>query len=83
MAKYIMTIEIEAEQFLPEEDKIPKGVTSDGPRSPRTDPRAAWVLRTPEETIYLKSGDYIITTASGAHYRVEQSKFERDYKLIK
>lgn len=80
--KYGMTIEIEAEQFLPEEDKIPTGVTSDGPRSPKTDPRASWVLKTPEGVVYLTEGDYIVTMADNSQYRVPADKFERDYKPL-
>lgn len=82
MAKYSLTITVDAEQFLPSEDKIPRGVTSDGPRSPRTDPRAKWVLMTNEGMTYLKEGDYVITSEGGDRYVMPQASFEKTYKLV-
>lgn len=82
--KYYMKVFIDAEQFLPDEDKIPKGVTSDGPRSPKTDPRASWILFTPEHGItYLKSGDYIVTDQTGVQYVVQSDIFEGLYKPVR
>jgi hypothetical protein len=80
--KYSMYVEIEAEQFLPEEDKIPKGVASDGLRSPKTDPRAAWMLTNKSGGSYIKSGDYVITVADGDRYIVPKDLFEKNYKPV-
>lgn len=82
MTKYVMTIEVDAEQFLPEEDKIPKGVTSDGPRSPKNDPRAKWVLMNQDGMKYLSPGDYVVTTPAGDKYVVQKDRFEADYKIL-
>lgn len=81
--KYYMKVFVDAEQFLPEEDKIPKGVTSDGPRSPKLDPRAAWVLFNPQQGMtYLKEGDYVITDETGLQYIVPSLIFEATYKPV-
>jgi hypothetical protein len=82
MQKYFKTIEIVAEQFLPNEDKIPEGVTSDGLRSPRTDPRSKWVLLSNDGLKYLADGDYVITDASGERYVIQKAQFEEEYKLM-
>lgn len=84
MATYVMEIKVEAEQFLPDEDKIPKGVTSDGPRSPKTDSRAAWILRTNEGASYPKSGDYIVTNPDGSKAIMPREVIEESgiYKLV-
>jgi hypothetical protein len=81
--KYSMYVEVEAEQFLPEEDKIPKGVAPDGPRSPKTDPRAAWMLTNKSGASYVKSGDYVVTTPTGDRYIVPKDIFELNYKPVK
>ncbi len=78
--KYLMQVEVEAEQFLPDEDKIPAGVISDGPRTPRTDKRASWILHTPNGTSYLKPGDFIITNTNGDRYIMNAELFEKNYK---
>lgn len=80
--KYYMRLEIEAEQFLPEEDKIPAGVISDGPRSPRTDKRSSWILKTPDGISYLRSGEYVITGPTGEQYTMNPELFEKTYKLV-
>ena len=82
MAKYIQTTEVEAEQFLPDKDIIPKGVMSDGPRSPRIDPRASWGIKTEDGFVYLLPGDYVITAAGGMQYRVSAELFEKMYKPL-
>ncbi len=79
--KYIMQVEIEAEQFLPEENKIPKGVMPDGPRSPKNDTRAAWILKSPDGTSYIKSGDYVVTQGEN-HYIMRKDLFEKNYKPL-
>lgn len=80
--KYAMYVEIEAERFLPDEDKIPKGVTSDGMRSPKTDPRSSWVLITKSGTSYIKAGDYVVTQADGSQYIMPADLFEKNYKPL-
>lgn len=79
--KYAMNVYVEAEQFLPEEDKIPDGVMSDGLRSPKEDPRSFWMLKSSVGTSYIKSGDYVITTDDGTRYIMERELFEQNYKL--
>lgn len=81
MATYEYKVEVEAEQFLPEEDKIPAGVRPDGPRSPKVDPRSSWVLNTPEGVVYMRDGDYVVTTATGDRYSMGREDFEKRYKL--
>lgn len=80
--KYLMQVVVDAEQFLPKEDKIPKGVMSDGPRSPRTDSRCNWIMTTDDGTIYLNDGDYVITGANGGRYIMRPEVFEANYKLM-
>lgn len=82
MAKYKMEVTVEAEQFLPEEDKIPKGVMSDGPRAPKDDKRSSWILKTDDGTSYLKPGDYVITTSTDSRYIMRSDIFELNYKLV-
>ena len=79
--KYLMQVEVEADQFLPKENKIPAGVISDGPRSPKDDKRSSWILRTNHGTNYLNDGDYIVTRENGDRYIISSTSFERDYKL--
>jgi hypothetical protein len=77
--KYFMQVEIEADQFVPEEDKIPKGVISDGPNSPLTDSRASWMLKSGNGASYIRSGDYVITQGD-QKYIMPKEMFERTYK---
>jgi hypothetical protein len=77
--KYTMQVEVEAEQFLPSEDKIPKGVISDGPRSPKDDARSSWILHTQDGTSYMRDGDYVVTTAEGNRYIMQREVFEKIY----
>jgi hypothetical protein len=82
MAKYRKTALVEAEQFLPNEGKIPNGVFSDERADPRTDARAAWCLDTMEGRHYLRDGDYICTGAKGEKWNVEREVFEATYELV-
>ncbi len=78
-----MTIEVEAEQFLPNEDKIPQGVQSDGPRNPKIDPKSSWVLMDSKYgTKYMHDGEYVVTDPTGARYCVPADVFEAQYKPI-
>ena len=81
MAKYIMNVEIDADQFLPDEDKIPAGVQSDSITDPRKDPRAGWYLKNNSGAVYIKAGDYVITTPDGDRYLMAKDIFEKTYKL--
>jgi hypothetical protein len=81
--KYETRIFVEAEQFLPIKNQIPKGVMSDGPRSPKSDPRAAYIVKTEDGTTYMRDGDYVVTRENGARYVVERKEFERTYKESK
>lgn len=55
-----MQIEVEAEQFKPDEDKIPNGAVSDGRGDPRKDAKSAYYVRTAGGAVYLKDGDYLV-----------------------
>ena len=80
--KYLMQVEVEADQFLPQEDKIPTGVISDGPRSPKTDKRSSWILFTNSGTNYLNDGDYVVTMPDGSKNNISAGVFEANYKLM-
>jgi hypothetical protein len=78
--KYIMNVEIEAEQFLPYEDKIPAGVQSDSTSDPRKDPRSGWYLKNSGGAVYINDGDYVITMPDGDRYLMAADLFEKTYK---
>ena len=78
-----MKVTVEAEQFLPVKNQIPQGVMSDGPRSPKTDPRAAYIVRTEDGTTYMRDGDYVVTKEDGNRYVVERTEFEKTYTPVK
>jgi hypothetical protein len=82
MPRYRKTALIEAEQFLPAENKIPAGVYSDERADPRKDPRASWCLKTLEGRHILRDGDYIVTGAKGEKYNVEREIFEATYERV-
>lgn len=75
MAKYRKTALVEAEQFLPNEGKIPKGVFQ---------PKGShhWGLSTLEGIHELRDGDYICTGPGGEKWNVERSIFEKTYELV-
>ncbi|WP_269219224.1 PGDYG domain-containing protein [Brevundimonas vesicularis] len=79
--KYRKTALVEAEQFLPAEDKIPPGVFSDGLSDPRKS-TSQWVLETLEGRHTLRPGDYICTGPAGERWNVERSIFEATYELV-
>lgn len=79
--KYRKTALVEAEQFLPNEDKIPAGVFSSESTDPRKDPLADWMLKTMEGVHILRDGDYICTGSDGEKWNVERSIFEATYEL--
>lgn len=81
MPMYRKTALVSAEQFLPNEGKIPDGVLSDANADPRTDARAAWCLNTLEGKHYLRDGDYICTGPKGEKWNVERAIFEATYEL--
>lgn len=82
MAKYRKTALVDAEQFLPRENKIPDGVISDGLADPRKSPeKASFVLDTLEGRHELRSGDYICTGPAGERWNVSREIFEATYEL--
>lgn len=81
MTLYRKTALVEAEQFLPGEDKIPAGVFSDELSDPRRSP-AQWVLETLEGRHVLRDGDYICTGPSGEKWNVERAIFEATYEPV-
>ena len=83
MAKYEMKTFVDAEQYLLKKNKLPAGVISDGPRSPETDSRAAYIVKTEEGITYLHDGDYIVTRDDGTRYVVQKTEFEEVYTLVK
>ena len=66
-------MEIDAEQFDPENNKIPSKAVLDAPRN---NPRASWYVTTSQGTIYLKVHDYVVTTKSGTVYVVPKNILE-------
>lgn len=78
---YRKTALVSAEQFLPDEGKIPAGVVSDGLADPRRS-AAEWVLDTLEGRHTLRPGDYICTGPKGERWNVEQSIFEATYEAV-
>lgn len=74
--KYYTNTEIDAEQFDPENNKIPSKAVLDAPRN---NPRASWYVTTGQGTIYLKVHDYVVTTKSGTVYVVPKDIFEETY----
>lgn len=82
MAKYRKTALVEADQFLPGEDKIPAGVYSSERADPRKDPRADWMLKTLEGDHVLRNGDYICTGTAGEKWNVAREIFEATYERV-
>ena len=80
MAQYRKTALVEAEQFLPDEGKIPAGVISDGPGDPRKNARFSWIVASIEGNHYAKSGDYILTGIKGEKWVVDKDIFEATYE---
>jgi len=81
MPKYRKTALVEAEQFLPGENKIPKGVYSSGHGDPRST-AYIWLLNTLEGTHTPRAGDYICTGPAGEQWNVEREIFEATYELV-
>jgi hypothetical protein len=83
-------VEIEAEQFLPNEGKIPAGVISDGNGDPRKDSQFSWVVKTLEGNFrtdkgdfqFVSNGDWIITGIHGERYPCKPDVFEATYEAV-
>lgn len=80
MALYRKIALVEAEQFLPGEDKIPSGVYSSGPADPRKSAEQ-WMIKTLEGEHVLRDGDYICTGPAGEKWNVAREIFEATYEL--
>jgi hypothetical protein len=81
MAKYRKTALVEAEQFLPSENKIPAGVYSSGLADPRRS-HETWMLKTLEGEHTLRAGDYICTGPAGERWNVAREIFEATYEPV-
>ena len=75
MAKYRKIDTVQAEQFLPQENKIPDGVIPFSNVKP-----IQYVIKTLEGFHYLRDGDYICTGVDGEIWNVEKTIFERTYE---
>lgn len=73
---------IDAEQFLPDENKIPDGVISDGNGDPRKDQRYSWIINTLEGNMYVSYGDWVITGVNGEKYPCKPDIFEKTYEPV-
>lgn len=69
--KYMKTATVEAEQFLPLENKIPSGVLSSG--------LGDWVIDTLEGRMTVRNGDWICTGIDGEKWAVKDDIFKRTY----
>lgn len=82
MKTYRKTATVEAEQFLPLENKIPSGVLSSGLGDPRKRHDLDWVIDTLEGRMTVKSGDWICTGIDGEKWSVKDDIFKRTYELV-
>jgi len=78
--KYRKTSLVEAEQFLPNEGKIPEGVISNGLGDPRKT-NYEWIVKTLEGPLIINSGDWVLTGINGEHWPVRKDIFEKTYEL--
>ena len=78
--KYRKTSLVEAEQFLPNEGKIPEGVISNGLGDPRKT-NYEWIVKTLEGPLIINSGDWVLTGINGEHWSVRKDIFEKTYEL--
>lgn len=72
---------IEAEQFLPNENKIPAGVYSDGMGDPRKTLHS-WVINTLEGRMFVNDRDWIITGVKGEQYLCTPEMFAATYSPV-
>ena len=82
MATYRKTATVEAEQFLPLQNKIPKGVISSGLGDPRKRHDLDWVIDTLEGRMTVINGDWICTGIDGERWAIKDSIFKRTYELV-
>jgi len=75
-----MQIIVEAEQFLPNEGKIPHGVRSDG-RGAVGSAKNAYVINTTAGASYLNEGDYVVHVNNEVAV-IKKDVFEAHYKEI-
>lgn len=79
MGTYIKTATIEAEQFIPEEGKIPSGVISNGHGDPRKNPNFDWVIETKEGLLGVSNRSWIATGIDGEKWAIQDDIFQRTY----
>lgn len=80
--KYQKLSIVEAEQFLPDQDIIPKGVISSGLGDPRKRYDLDWIMHTPDGRKLVRDGDWICTGSNGERWAVRDSVFRRDYTPV-
>lgn len=73
---------IEAEQFLPNENKIPDGVISSGLGDPRKRYDLDWVIDTLEGRMTVNNGDWIATGVDNEKWAIKQDIFEQTYEPV-
>ncbi len=83
MKEYRKTATIRAEQFLPNENKIPAGVISDGCGDPRKSHHYNWIIRTLENNChYVSDGDWIATGIQGEQWAIKPDVFAATYEEV-
>ena len=82
MATYRKTSTVEAEQFLPLDNKIPAGVLSSGLGDPRKRHDLDWVIDTLEGRMVVKNGDWICTGIAGEKWAIKDDIFKRTYERV-
>ena len=83
MNNYYMKVEVEAEQFKPSEDQIPKGAMSNGRGDPKNDPKSSYYIRTTRGVVYLNEGDYVVyAPGQPLPYIVPEAHFNNLYTPI-
>jgi hypothetical protein len=73
---------IDAEQFLPMENKIPSGIYSSEHADPRKHPFADWMINTLEGPLRVSDGDWIITGVKGEKYPCKPDIFAATYEPV-
>lgn len=73
---------IDAEQFFPNEGRIPAGVFSSGLGDPRKRHDLDWEIDTLEGRMIVHNGDWIITDVKGEKYACKPDIFLMTYEPV-
>ena len=74
--------EVEAEQFYPDKKPWPEGVKESPHDFWGTINKHFYYLDTPEASMEIDPGDYVITDVDGNQWLCEEEWFENDYELV-